>query len=97
MRSTFRLARWARSRDDLLVLNYAIAFRLSLIGFLVSGIFLGRAYFDYYFTFVGCIAILERLAREKWRAEDTEDELEADREPEYDEVTWQASGASLET
>jgi probable O-glycosylation ligase (exosortase A-associated) len=98
MRSTFRLAKWARSRDDFPVLNYAVAFRFSLIGFLVSGIFLGRAYFDYYFTFVGAIAILERLVREKSRAEDMGHEPEAYREPEFDEVTWQARGASaLET
>ena len=36
--------------------------QLSLIAFLISGIFLGRAYFDYYFTLVACISILERVS-----------------------------------
>jgi hypothetical protein len=38
----------------------------SLAGFLVPGFFLGRAYFDYYFTIVACITILGRIASERW-------------------------------
>jgi hypothetical protein len=40
-------------------------FRFSLIGFLTSGLFLGRAYFDYFFTIFACIVILSRVAREE--------------------------------
>ena len=35
--------------------------QFSILGFLVSGAFLGRAYFDYFFTLVACVAILKRL------------------------------------
>jgi hypothetical protein len=43
-------------------------FEFSLLGFLISGIFLGRAYFDYFFTIVACVAILKRVARDRWAA-----------------------------
>ena len=41
-------------------------FRLSLIGFLTSGLFLGRAYFDLYFAIVVCIIALKWLCRQDW-------------------------------
>jgi probable O-glycosylation ligase (exosortase A-associated) len=44
---------------------YAQMFQLSILGFLVSGTFLGRAYFDYFFTVVACIVILEGLDRDQ--------------------------------
>jgi hypothetical protein len=42
-------------------------FRFSLVGFLTSGIFLGRAYFDYLFSMVACVAALERVASQRWQ------------------------------
>ena len=89
--SCFSTLRWVRKRgiayeDDLMV-NYADMFTLSLVGFLVSGCFLGRAYFDYYFTLVACIVILKRVARKRWMemdlaGEDVEpEEVEAEASP----------------
>jgi O-antigen ligase len=63
--STWRIGRLARALDDPVSERYARMLRLSLIAFLTSGVFLGRAYFDYYFTIVGCIVILNRLLRER--------------------------------
>ena len=60
------LAREARLYDDRVVLNYINIFRFSLAAFLTSGIFLGRAYFDYFFTIVACLAILRRVAHQEW-------------------------------
>jgi probable O-glycosylation ligase (exosortase A-associated) len=69
--STRRLRKHGRSRGDPEVTNYAQMLQLSLIGFLISGIFLGRAYFDYFFTVVACIVILERAARDRWAVKAT--------------------------
>jgi hypothetical protein len=41
-------------------------FRFALVGFLTSGLFLGRAYFDYYYTLVACIAILRHVCKQVW-------------------------------
>jgi probable O-glycosylation ligase (exosortase A-associated) len=67
--TTLRLARQARMQGDLVIEHYANMFRFSLIGFLTSGFFLGRAYFDYYFTIVACIVILNRVAQREWLEE----------------------------
>ena len=67
--TTLRLANQARMRGDLVIEHYANMFRFSLVGFLTSGFFLGRAYFDYYFTIVGCIVILKRVAQQEWMEE----------------------------
>jgi probable O-glycosylation ligase (exosortase A-associated) len=67
--TTLRVARQAHLRGDLMIAQYANMFRFSLVGFLTSGLFLGRAYFDYYFTIVACIAILSRVARQEWAEE----------------------------
>jgi len=64
--STFKLARHARYYGDERALAYASMFRLSLVGFLTSGLFLGRAYFDYYFAIVACIIILKQLCKQDW-------------------------------
>ena len=64
--STFGIAREARHYGDDRALAYALMFRLSLIGFLTSGLFLGRAYFDLYFAIVVCIIALRRLCRQDW-------------------------------
>jgi probable O-glycosylation ligase (exosortase A-associated) len=61
-RRSLQLARW--KGDDVHV-QYADMFRLSLVAFLTSGIFLGRAYFDYFFTIVACLVILKRIVKEE--------------------------------
>jgi len=66
--STRRLRKKAKAHKDKEIANYAQMFQLSLMAFLISGSFLGRAYFDYYFTLVACISILERVASERWAA-----------------------------
>jgi probable O-glycosylation ligase (exosortase A-associated) len=63
-----RLRKTARRLKDKEVAQYAHMFQFSLIGFLVSGIFLGRAYFDYFFTIVACLVALKYAARDRWSA-----------------------------
>jgi hypothetical protein len=53
--------------------------RFSIVGFLVSGAFLSRAYFDYFFTMVAAIAVLRRVFEVNW-AETEESEMQ------YEEV-----------
>jgi len=74
--STFRLVRVAKFYGDDFVRSYANMFRFCLVGFLVSGLFLGRAYFDYYFTIVACLAALEKLAFERWALLESEENEE---------------------
>ncbi len=57
--------RAAKGRHDQVLAHYGSMFQISLVGFLVSGIFLGRAYFDYYFTIVACIAVLGHVERQR--------------------------------
>jgi probable O-glycosylation ligase (exosortase A-associated) len=64
--TTWRVARLARRYGDTVAAEYAIMLRLSVFGFLASGVFLGRAYFDYYFTIVACIAILHSVCISEW-------------------------------
>jgi putative inorganic carbon (HCO3(-)) transporter len=59
--STHRLVKLARLNEDQLFINYANMLRFSLVGFLASGLFLGRAYFDYFFAIIACTAILNRI------------------------------------
>lgn len=72
----FRLAGKARARGDTIVLNYINLFQFSLIAFMVNGAFLGRAYFDYFFTILACLAILPRIVHDKWEQEDEDQEAE---------------------
>lgn len=72
--STFRLVRRAENYDDDVAIRYAQMLRFSLVGFLVSGAFLGRAYFEYYFTIVGCLIILNNICAESWSAEEEQQE-----------------------
>ena len=65
-----RVRRKARAKGDTTMALYAQMFQLSLIGFLVPGSFLGRAYFDYYFTIVACVIILDQVARKRWEPND---------------------------
>ena len=78
--TTRSLIKRARIHEDIVAVQYANMFRTSIIGFLVSGAFLSRAYFDYFFTLVACIAILRRVCQEDW------ENVEAS-EMELDEVT----------
>jgi len=64
--SVRRLAKLGRYYDVPLAVGYANMLRFSLVGFLVAGAFLGRAYFDYFFTIVACIVILKRLCLAEW-------------------------------
>jgi putative inorganic carbon (hco3(-)) transporter len=75
--TAFRVAKAAKLRQDRIVLQYVNMLRFSLTAFLTSGVFLGRAYFDYFFCLVSCVAILARVTAEKWAAEDEQDEDDA--------------------
>jgi probable O-glycosylation ligase (exosortase A-associated) len=92
--SCFATARSLRKRagayDDTQVASYSDMFRFSLVGFLTSGMFLGRAYFDYYFTIVACLVILNNIANEEWtRAEALEQQEETDTMLTYGEGAFQ--------
>jgi putative inorganic carbon (hco3(-)) transporter len=80
--SAGKVARQARARNDRFMLNYVNMFRFSLLAFLVNGVFLGRAYFDYFFTIVACLAVLPQVVHQEWEREDEEDEEEEQEEEE---------------
>jgi probable O-glycosylation ligase (exosortase A-associated) len=71
--STWRIRRIARRVGDDTAAGYAYMLQFSLIAFLVSGMFLGRAYFDYFFTIVCFIVILKRECFAAWRNMDAAD------------------------
>jgi probable O-glycosylation ligase (exosortase A-associated) len=73
--TTLRLVKYARIYGDQEVIEYANMFQISLTGFAVSGFFLGRAYFEYYWAIVACVAVLNRLAWNTW-ANAPEDETD---------------------
>jgi probable O-glycosylation ligase (exosortase A-associated) len=83
--TTFRIIREARARGDITVVHYANMLRFSLVGFLSSGFFLGRAYFDYFFTIVVCIIVLEKVIWQRWETMEAEEE-EPDENPEDADV-----------
>jgi hypothetical protein len=56
-----KVAKAARFAGDTHVAQYANMFRYSITGFLASGAFLGRAYFDYAFTIFACMIILQNV------------------------------------
>lgn len=64
--STRTVIKLARFWGDEVAVHYAMMFRFSLVGFLVSGTFLGRAYFDYLFTIVASIVILKQVCLSEW-------------------------------
>jgi probable O-glycosylation ligase (exosortase A-associated) len=70
------LIKQARLLGDAQVMHYADMFRFSLVGFLTSGIFLGRAYFDLFFAIAGCFAILKYVAHQRWTEEWVEEDSE---------------------
>jgi len=64
--ATHWVVKWARLHGDETAANYANMFRYALVGFLISGLFLGRAYFDYYYTLIACIVILRQVCKHTW-------------------------------
>ena len=78
--SAYRLVKTASYYGDVEIVNYANMFRFSVVGFLTSGIFLGRAYFDYFFTIIACAVVLQRVAELHW-SRMSEIEMEAEEQP----------------
>lgn len=75
-RTTRTLVREARARGDLEVAHYANMLWFSMVGFLVSGLFLGRAYFDYYFSIVAALVVLKDVAMRDWAHNEAEETAE---------------------
>jgi putative inorganic carbon (HCO3(-)) transporter len=61
--STHRIVKWAKFQGDEIAANYGNMLRFALVGFLTSGLFLGRAYFDYYYTLIACIVVLQAICK----------------------------------
>ncbi len=64
--STFWTVRWARFHGDEVAANYGNMLAFALVGFLTSGLFLGRAYFDYFYTLIAFIVILRKVCLRAW-------------------------------
>jgi probable O-glycosylation ligase (exosortase A-associated) len=64
-RTLSRIRKAALAAKEHGIALYAQMFQFSLTAFVISGTFLGRAYFDYYFTIIACVAILELVGRER--------------------------------
>jgi putative inorganic carbon (hco3(-)) transporter len=79
--TTLTIANRARLYGDEVALNYALMFQLSLAGFLTSGLFLGRQYFDYFYTVIACITALKKICLERWSSTGESDELDAEESP----------------
>jgi putative inorganic carbon (hco3(-)) transporter len=92
--STLSVARNARRYGDERAYAYANLLRLSLVGFLTSGLFLGKAYFDYYFTIVACIVVLKSICAKAWAEGHAIDETEPMWEGESVEELAFAGGAA---
>jgi putative inorganic carbon (HCO3(-)) transporter len=60
------VVKWGHYHGDEVAVHYGNMFRVALTAFLISGLFLGRAYFDYYFTLVACIVILRCVCQSEW-------------------------------
>jgi putative inorganic carbon (HCO3(-)) transporter len=73
--SARKVAKVARYYGDEVAATYATMFQLSLVGFLVCGFFLGRAYFDYYFAVVCFIVVLKDVCFRKWREMEQQPEI----------------------
>jgi putative inorganic carbon (HCO3(-)) transporter len=78
--TTYRLVKTASYYGDMEIVSYANMFRFSVVGFLTSGIFLGRAYFDYFFTIIACAVILQHVAEFHW-SRMSEIDMEAEEQP----------------
>lgn len=70
-RGTRRVRNQARLLGDETAAHYASMFQFSLVGFLTSGAFLGRAYFDYFFLIIACTAILQEVCEREWVEQDS--------------------------
>ena len=64
--TTSHLVKVALRHGDQTAAHYAHMLRFSIVGFLVSGMFLSRSYFDYFFTIVAAVAILKRVCDVDW-------------------------------
>jgi hypothetical protein len=73
--------KWARLNGDEMTASYANMFCFSLVGFLVSGLFLGRQYFDYLYTIIACIVVLKRVAPLRQREIEEPPEASFEEEP----------------
>jgi putative inorganic carbon (hco3(-)) transporter len=83
----YGIVRSARRYGDETAISYANMFRFSIVGFMVSGAFLGRAYFDLFFSVVACVAILRLLCAEGFlQGEDDFEEPVEDENLELGEV-----------
>jgi probable O-glycosylation ligase (exosortase A-associated) len=89
--SAAKLARQARRYGDQTVMHYANMFCFCLVGFAAGAAFLSRAYFDYYFCILACIAILKRVAHQRWSSATEEAETIEDYEDGHDSV-WPPEG-----
>jgi probable O-glycosylation ligase (exosortase A-associated) len=76
--SLHEVLKWGRYHDDEVAIAYSHMFRFSLIGFLVAGLFLGRAYFDYAYTIIACIVILRKLCFDAWKSQAMEEEYDTE-------------------
>jgi putative inorganic carbon (HCO3(-)) transporter len=70
-----RIVRTARLNGDERSASYAHMLGFGLVGFLTSGAFLGRAYFDFFFSIVACIAILRQLCQAEWAQDSPDSEV----------------------
>jgi len=61
LKRLYRIRREARDLGEEIMARYAAMLLFSVIAFLASGAFLGRAYFDYFFTLAGCSMILGKI------------------------------------
>ncbi len=86
--STYWVRKHAKYYGDDVAAKYALMLRLSLVGFLVSGAFLGRAYFDYFFTIVACVAVLTSVCRQRWAEQETVDGSLADESEDLSAVIY---------
>lgn len=75
------LRRRAKRRDPAhWAIAYCKMFSVSLTAFLVSGAFLGRAYFDLWYEMVACIVVLRLLYRREEAQVETQIEIEVEPE-----------------
>jgi probable O-glycosylation ligase (exosortase A-associated) len=71
--SLSRIAKEARRFDELhWAKNYVDMLHLSLMAYVVGGIFLGRAYFDYFYTLIAAVVILGILTQKSLAVEHAE-------------------------
>jgi len=61
-----KLRLWGRLCGDEVGAAYATMLGVSLVGFMISGLFLGRQYFDYMFTVMACIIALKSVCPLRW-------------------------------